>query len=93
MTDPESSLTITGIIGETNEKNKTYIDTLYLMSPEGAHLTFNTSGVILHGEHTVIEYTIVTNTIQACQWKNISNTMSVHNELTMEILHLLKNGT
>lgn len=39
-----------GRIGEMNEHNKTYIDHLYLMSPEGAHLNFNTSGVLLHGE-------------------------------------------
>ena len=38
-----------GRIGEMNEHNKTYIDHLYLMSPEGAHLNFNTSGVLLHG--------------------------------------------
>ena len=39
-----------GRIGEMNEHNKTYIDHLYLMSPEGAHLNFNTSGVLLHGK-------------------------------------------
>lgn len=49
LSDPENGMIVTGRIGEMNEHNKTYIDHLYLMSPEGAHLNFNTSGVLLHG--------------------------------------------
>ena len=49
LNDPVSGLLVTGKIGPRNHQNKTFIDQLYLLSPMGAQLNFNTSGVILHG--------------------------------------------
>jgi len=49
LNDPVSGLLVTGKIGPKNHLNKTFIDQLYLLSPLGAQLNFNTSGVILHG--------------------------------------------
>lgn len=49
LNDPVSGLLVTGKIGPKNQHNKTFIDQLYLLSPLGAQLNFNTSGVILHG--------------------------------------------
>ena len=49
LSDPVSGLLVTGKIGPKNHINKTFIEQLYLLSPLGAQLNFNTSGVILHG--------------------------------------------
>merc|ERR1712193_580381 len=49
LNDPVSGLLVTGKIGPMNNHNKTFIEQLYLLSPMGAQLNFNTSGVILHG--------------------------------------------
>ena len=49
LTDPESNLVVTGTISNEKVDNKTFIDEILFMSPNGAQLTFNTDGVQLRG--------------------------------------------
>ena len=49
LSDPESSLRVTGKISEITDGNKTFIHEIVFMSPNGAQLTFNPDGIFLRG--------------------------------------------